>query len=80
MSTVYSKKEIDYLAKVGSRIRDRRLFLKLSQESFAKLCELDRTYISDVERGTRNVSLLTLLKIAKSLQVSPQELLPIKKV
>ena len=74
MNPEYSKQENAYLMKVGSSIREMRLLLKLSQEEFAKHCNLDRTYISDVERGQRNISLLTLLKISKALKVKPQDL------
>ncbi len=53
-------------------IRDRR---GVSQESLALQCGLDRTYISGIERGTRNPSLTNILKIAAALEVRPSELL-----
>lgn len=74
MSSEYSSYENNYLLKVGNRIKESRLSLNLSQEKFAQLSGLDRTYISDVERGRRNLSLLTLLKIAKTLNTLPQDL------
>lgn len=46
----------------------------MSQEALAAQCELDRTYISGIERGTRNPSLTNILKIADSLGVSASEL------
>jgi transcriptional regulator with XRE-family HTH domain len=46
----------------------------MSQEALAAKCELDRTYISGIERGTRNPSLTNVLKIADSLDVSASEL------
>lgn len=52
-------------------IRDRR---GVSQESLALRCGLDRTYISGIERGTRNPSLTNILKIAAALDVRPAEL------
>ena len=52
-------------------IRDRR---GISQESLALLCDLDRTYISGIERGTRNPSLTNILKLAAALEVEPGEL------
>jgi len=52
-------------------IRDRR---GISQESLAQLCDLDRTYISGIERGTRNPSLTNILKLAAALDVGPGEL------
>jgi len=44
--------------------------LGLSQEAFADKCGLDRTYISGIERGRRNVSLRNIEKIAKTLGAS----------
>lgn len=46
----------------------------MSQEAFADMCELDRTYIGGIERGERNVSLVNIEKIAKTLRVSISEL------
>jgi transcriptional regulator with XRE-family HTH domain len=47
----------------------------LSQEDLAFRCGLHRTYISDVERGNRNISIDNIAKIANALQVSPADLL-----
>ena len=47
----------------------------MSQEKLAFECDLHRTYISDIERGTRNVSLDNIEKIAKALDVQPKDLL-----
>jgi transcriptional regulator with XRE-family HTH domain len=52
-------------------IRNRR---GISQESLALQCGLDRTYISGIERGTRNPSLTNILKLAAALDVRPAEL------
>nr|WP_255404486.1 helix-turn-helix transcriptional regulator [Fibrobacter sp. NR9] len=46
----------------------------LSQEDFADATQLDRTYVSGLERGVRNPSYLTLLKIAKALHITLKEL------
>ena len=75
MKTPYSKQEQDYLREVGQRIRTARQSLGVSQEIFAKTCKLDRTYISDVERGGRNISLLNLRKIATALGKPPEEII-----
>ena len=48
---------MDILAKFGKRVREERTALGLSQEAFADKCKLDRTYISGIERGKRNVAL-----------------------
>ncbi len=77
MATSYTLSEQKVLKKIGTKIRGFRNDIELSQEEFARKCDLDRTYISDVERGERNVSILNLIKIAKSLKVSPAELLEI---
>jgi transcriptional regulator with XRE-family HTH domain len=66
--------EVSLLAKFGGRVREARLALGLSQEKFAFDCGLDRTYISSVERGKRNVSLVNIYKIAGALGISPTEL------
>lgn len=47
----------------------------LSQEDLSGLCELDRTYISGIENGKRNVSLTNVFKLAEALDVKPKELL-----
>ena len=56
--------------KIGSRIRQLRQEKHLSQEAFADLCELDRTYISSIEKGKRNVSIVNLEKIANALNIN----------
>lgn len=65
---------MDVLAKFGKCVRDRRTALGLSQEAFADKCKLDRTYISGIERGKRNVSLRNIEIIAKTLGISIAEL------
>ena len=59
--------------KVGQRIRDLRTKQGLSQEEFAFRCELDRTYITCLERGKRNISLTNLEKIAKAFNMTLSE-------
>ncbi|WP_202923603.1 helix-turn-helix domain-containing protein [Bacillus sp. SKDU12] len=59
----------------GSYLRTIRSEKNLSQEELAFLCNLHRTYIGGVERGTRNISLLNIIKIAKALSVDPSKLL-----
>jgi transcriptional regulator with XRE-family HTH domain len=46
----------------------------VSQEAFADMCELDRTYIGGIERGERNIALVNVEKIAKTLRISISEL------
>ena len=48
--------------------------MRVSQETFADLCELDRTYIGGIERGERNVALINIEKIARALKITISEL------
>jgi transcriptional regulator with XRE-family HTH domain len=66
------------LSNFGDRVRTARLALGLSQEKLAFDCGLDRTYISSVERGKRNVSLINIHKLAGALEISPTALLVTK--
>jgi transcriptional regulator with XRE-family HTH domain len=68
-------KRLDILRKFGMRIRDLRKTAELSQEAFADVCGLDRTYISGIERGNRNVSLRNIEVIATALNLSIAELM-----
>src|SRR5687767_6565468 len=54
---------------VGARIRERRVSLGWSQEMLACRAHLHRTYVSSVESGGRNISLLNLLRIAYELGI-----------
>ena len=58
---------------VGKRIKELRLSKNMSQEEFADKCDLDRTYITSLERGKRNVSLINLEKIANAFEMSLSE-------
>ena len=55
---------------IGLRVKSQRNFLGISQEELAERTSLDRTYISLLERGKRNPSLLTLIKVAQGLETS----------
>lgn len=59
---------------IGKRIRSLREARGYSQEDFSHLCGLDRTYISGIERGLRNVGLLNIEAIAIALNISTSEL------
>lgn len=67
-------KSADIAERFGSRVRDCRLAMGLSQEAFAGKCGLDRTYISGIERGKRNVSLRNIEVIAQALGTSISDL------
>jgi len=59
----------------GLTVRAYRTKLDISQEKLAELCGLHRTYISDIERGDRNVSLINITRIAAALKAHPTKLL-----
>ena len=54
----------------GRRVQDLRHNQGLSQEKFALLIDMDRTYFASVEAGKRNISLANIKKIADGLNVS----------
>jgi len=62
------------LAAFGRNVRKRREQKGLTQETLAEKAELDRTYISDIERGARNVSMLSIARIANALGTSISDL------
>ena len=64
---------MDIKEKIGDRIRELRGGKKISQEKLAELADLDRTYISSVEKGKRNISIENIGKIAKALGCSLQD-------
>jgi len=61
-------KSPDVLERFGTAIKFRREALGLTQEDLADLARLHRTYISDIERGTRNLSLVNIERLALALQ------------
>lgn len=58
---------------VGKRVKELRNKLGVSQEELADLAGLDRTYITSVECGKRNISIVNIEKLAKSLNVTLNE-------
>ena len=65
----------DELLMFGKKLREWRKRRGLSQEELAEKSHLHRNYVSDVERGTRNISLLNILALARALKVKPSKLL-----
>ena len=65
----------DILKRFGDRVRELRKDDGYSQESFADVCGLDRTYMGGIERGERNVALRNIGKIAEALGISLSELM-----
>ena len=62
------------LSVLGETIRTRRLELGMSQEDMAEASGLHRTYVGDVERGERNISIDNMEKMAKAVKKSLAEL------
>lgn len=58
----------------GLRIKELRLKAHISQEELSFRCGLSKNYISDVERGTRNISLKAISKLAYGLHVEIKDL------
>jgi transcriptional regulator with XRE-family HTH domain len=65
---------LDIRIRFGRALRRQRQKLGVSQEAFADMCQLDRSYIGGVERGERNVALVNIEKIAKTLRLSIAQL------
>lgn len=59
----------------GTRVRDARKGRELSQEELAERAGVHRTYVGAVERGERNVTLLTITRLAQALDVPVSDLL-----
>ena len=62
-------KGYEFRLNFGQVVRKYRQMKGFSQEELADRCNLHRTYISDVERGLKAMSLVSLLRIAKALEV-----------
>ena len=56
--------------RLGAVLQERRKAMDLTQEALGFEIDMDRTYISDIETGKRNPSLVNILKLCKALHVS----------
>jgi transcriptional regulator with XRE-family HTH domain len=63
------------LVRFGNRARELRKKKGLSQEDLALESGLDRSYVGQVERGERNISLINVWKLADAIGVDPKALL-----
>lgn len=63
------------LARIGRRVRLLRKQRGLSQDRLALECEITQTFLSQIERGRRNISVLTIWALAKALEITPAKLL-----
>ena len=65
---------MDIIKVFGNNVRKYRTEKKISQEKFAELCGLHRTYISDIECFRRSISLDNIQKIANALEIETYKL------
>jgi len=64
------------MAAFGRKLREARAEKGVSQERLAELAGLHRTYVSSVERGERNISLVNIAKLAVALGIEMRDLMP----
>jgi len=74
MLTMNNILQTDPLQTLGNKVKELRAELTLSQESLAGKCGFDRTYISLIERGKRNISFTNLRTLAKGLNTTISDL------
>ena len=65
---------MDFLQTIGKRIRARRHALGMSQEALAERAGLHYTYIGQIERGEKNASIETMLKLCAALDTTLEKL------
>jgi transcriptional regulator with XRE-family HTH domain len=68
------KAKPDIRERFGFAVKTRREELRLTQEDLADKAGIHRTYLSDVERGSRNLSLINIERLAAALMMSLSEL------
>ena len=77
MADGYSEKERTLLLEVGASIRKFRRELGMTQEQAAEAAGINVTYLSDVERGKRNISLINLARLAEAFGMNLSDILTI---
>jgi transcriptional regulator with XRE-family HTH domain len=70
-----NQKEKNNLKKLGGNIRLLREKKGLSFREFSAVCGIDHSKLSKIEKGNKNITFTTILKIAEALEVHPTELL-----
>ena len=63
------------LLQFGQRVKRFRTAQRISQEDLAELADLHRNYVSQIECGRRNLSLLNILKLARALKIPASKLI-----
>ncbi len=71
-----AKPKNDILKSLSKTIKSKRQKLNLTQEQLAEKAGFHVNYIGGIERGTRNPSMESLVRIAKALEISPKDLMP----
>ncbi len=64
-----------YLQCLGDAVRGRRVDLLFTQDTLATQCNLHRTYVTELESGFRNLSILTLVKVSVALSLPLSQLI-----
>lgn len=67
--------EVDIRRRLGSNLRRLRMERELSQEAFADLARIHRTYVSDIERGFRNPTISVVQRLGDALGIEAADLL-----
>ena len=67
--------DLQLLIEIGANIRKLRMEKKLSQNDLAILCNFEKASMSRIEAGKTNVTIFTLYKISKALNVNIEDLL-----
>lgn len=70
--------KVDVKKTFGSSVKVWRKRIGISQEELAERADLHRTYVSDVERGARNLSLESITRMARALRISVADLFPVE--
>ncbi|MDO3679734.1 helix-turn-helix domain-containing protein [Paenibacillus ehimensis] len=65
---------------IGEKIRDQRKIKGMTQKELSKKANVQHTYLGDVERGARNISLESLEKIMEALDIEPSDLFDFKTI
>lgn len=65
----------EYLKQFGKHLKSVREAKGISQRSLATSCNVDHSHISKIERGEKNITILTILELANALEVKPKKLL-----
>lgn len=64
---------MDLRLRIGLNLQNLRRARQLSQEELAARADVNQSYLSDIERGVRNPSVMVLDRIAKALSIDPEE-------